>query len=268
MSLSKEAIKHIQDFTIAGQKTETDDNTIILPDGYRIEDLEEYQDQRNRFRGIFNTHRIDDFAAYANAQNGKPPVFVSQDTMRARAIFDMGDIDNPLHCKHTAIVDMKSTPEYAYLNNSILGMIMNQQELAEFMEDYHQVLQCAEAGGDEIPMKKAIAAIRRVTIERKAKQESDIQSYTSKQSALEEITAKSGDNQLPAFIVMNTPLYIGMSTYSVKMRISMLTRSEPAFKIRAINIDKIKEACAEEFKGMITAAVDTDTVYIGGIDLR
>lgn len=269
MSLSKEALLQLEKNFKAGDVVfGVDHGAIILPDGFRIESTEYLNAERDQFRGKFDTHRIEDFAAYANNQKGEPPVFVDQDSMSATTIFDMGDVDHPLHCRHKATVRMKPTPEYVYLLGAIVDKEMNQQQFAEFLEDYNNILACGETDGGELPIKKAISAVRRVTVERTAKQESDVQSYTSKQSAMEQIEAKSGDNQLPAFIVMSTPLYYGLSAYPIKMRVSLLPRAEPVFKVRAINLDKVLETCAEEFKALIDKGVDAGIVYIGNIDPR
>ena len=268
MSLTKEALVHLEKNYAAGVGVdEVDFGAIILPVGFDIKRTEYLNEERDQFRGSFKTHRIEDFALYANAQKGKPPVFIDHDNMTARAIFDMGDIEHPLHCKHSACVRMKQTPEYSHLICAVLDSVMSQMEFAEFLEDYNAILQCADSIGDPMPIKKAIAAVRRVTVEHKAKQESEVQSYSTKQSAMEQIEAKSGDNQLPAYVVLEAPLFYGLSTYPIKMRVSLLPRTGPTFKLRAINHDKVLETCAEEFRAKIVASVVSDDVYIGSMDV-
>ncbi|WP_122771462.1 DUF2303 family protein, partial [Pseudomonas viridiflava] len=66
MSLSKEAIQLITDNALIaeGKYLGTDTPTIVMPEGAKIVNLEQYAAGRSRFRGTFSTNSLVDFARY------------------------------------------------------------------------------------------------------------------------------------------------------------------------------------------------------------
>ncbi len=273
MSLTKEAIKLLQDNAVAGKSVMTFFDTVIMPDGYHVQDLEEYQEQRNHFRMKFQTHLVDQYLDHLDARHGdgnpdnKPQIFVNQDDMSAVTIFDMGTPANPLHCKDRAVIKLKRTPEYHMLD-SVLGRDgvrrMNQTDLAELLEDYGSIIQCGDGESDVMPIKKAIAAVRRVKIKAEGESSSEIQNFSSNRSSLEKI--ESTGDPLPAYIVFVAPAFYGLKSYPLKCRLSLNLGDSISFTLRCINWDKVMEACATEFSQQLASRGNRTT--IGTIDPR
>ncbi|WP_122848467.1 DUF2303 family protein, partial [Pseudomonas viridiflava] len=66
MSLTKEAIQLITDNALIaeGKDLGTSMPTVVLPEGAKIVNLEQYGAGRSRFRGTFSTNSLADFAKY------------------------------------------------------------------------------------------------------------------------------------------------------------------------------------------------------------
>lgn len=265
MSMTKEALIHLQNSSIAGKALSEDYAGIVVPDGYRLESLESFQKHKNHFEALYHTHRIEDFAVYlVTNDNEHPMIFIDVERMTAGVTFDSGTPDLPGHCMHRSNLALKQTPEYTYMSAEILNRQMHQQQLAEFVEDYASILMCADSNGEPITPKKAAAAFRRVTVETKASQERDVQSYTTKQSAMEKVEARSGDNPLPAFIVITCALYQGLPEFQIKTRVSLFTgRGAATFGVRPINLDKVIEASGDAFRAKLASELPGYDLLMG-----
>ena len=153
-----------------------DTGLAALPDGYTIHDLENMQATRRRARGVMGTSVIADFATYVlqHKEEGAT-VFVNPDEMTATAVLNLGKPDGPGHADNIAKLGLKRTAAYAALRNIATGAGHKQATMAEFFEDWPGELHFFNEEG-AIAAPKAIAAIRKVTIEALRKVECSEQS--------------------------------------------------------------------------------------------
>ena len=277
MSFTKDALEHVEQNAFAATldaKTLCDFNVAVLPGGMQIHDLEEYQEHRNQFRGALSTNSIKDFVEYSNLQ-AKGSCFISRSSMSAQTVFDLGDDVNPGHCKHTAKVSLKKLAAYSQLQNQD-GRRMDQQDFAEFIEDYRDNIKLvADFPYDLEDFKvmdfsEGIAAIRRVTINKKREQEHGVQSFSANKSSMEQIDATSDGNQLPGYLTFQCKPYESLSQYTFVVRIGLvITGNEPVFIPRIIKAEETEELMSDEFTDLITGDLD-DTIphYMGMFDSK
>lgn len=258
--LSKEAIQHIEAQAVAAAGirvvAQDGDDLLLVPDTYKVQNLERYQEYRNRLRGALNTHSVKDFAKYVEAQNLNegPRGFIDQDRMSAVVIFNLGDEKTPAgHGDNTATLTLKPTAAFTAAAN-IAGRQLTQQQLAEWLEDWLPHL-TAHAGAAELNMLQAINGIRRMTIQASAKRDSTVGDFGASRSAMDEIEAKSQETLASAFTFTTVP-YEGLQAAAIQLRLSVITgKDEPVLKLRWVSEEAQREEFAREFKELLNAEV-------------
>lgn len=112
--LNGNAIEKIQELTLAAVHTQdlkvTQCPTVMLPSGYGIESLERFNLNRFRFRGATETTSITDFVRYSvgYAVTDTPArCFIDAESMSARAVFNIGSLDEPGHADNVASIRLK-----------------------------------------------------------------------------------------------------------------------------------------------------------------
>jgi uncharacterized protein YfdQ (DUF2303 family) len=259
MSLTVETLSRISDLTLASHealsKVIGSEAAIALPSSMSVVDLEKFMPNRRRFRGNLATENIDAFCDYALYQLAGD-VFVSSQNMSARAIFDLGNEDEPGHCEHTASLGLTKTAAYDALL-SVDGVALGQKALAEWLEDWGRYIQCFDTEGEDLHISKALASVRKMTIETARKIESEEQNMGRQLSAMERIEVKSEGQQLGGFYFVCTP-YNGFSAKQFRIPLSALTGGETIkLKLRIQEVEAIKEEITEEFYSKIESKLSS-----------
>lgn len=257
---SKEAITALQESqAIAAAAVAFKDqgeslNAVTLPSDYTIHDLEKFLPERRRARGSMSTSSIAAFEAYTsgNHQHGCN-VFVDQTAMAATAVLNLGTPDAPGHADDTAVLTLQRTAAYKALLLVANGAGHSQTVVAEFLEDWPDFIKCFNDAG-EITPPKAIAAIRKLTIESLRKLESTEQQLSASRSAFESVQATSAD-PLPTTIYFTCEPYQDLPARTFVLRLSIKTgESKPAISLRIVKAEKHAEEMALELSDLITAA--------------
>ncbi|MCF5225981.1 DUF2303 family protein, partial [Pseudomonas syringae] len=115
MSLTKEAIQLIIDNALVadGRSLHTVTPTIVLPEGVKVVNMEQYSAGRSRFRGTCSTNSLADFAKYVSdraAADAKG--FINQDEMTCSVLFNLGNEEVPGHADDRAVLKLKPTAAY------------------------------------------------------------------------------------------------------------------------------------------------------------
>jgi uncharacterized protein YfdQ (DUF2303 family) len=234
-----------------------------LPEHYKLHDVEKWMAIRRRAIGIMKTSAVDDFAAYVDqhAETGAT-VFVNADAMRAVAVLNLGAPDEPGHADNTAEFAPKATAAFSALQHIANGQPRSQQEVAEFMEDWPSMVSCFNDEGTISPA-KAIAAVRKVTIEAMRKMESQEKQLSASRSAFESVQATSTE-PLPALIYFETVPFHGLQSRLFVMRLGVRTGGEkPAITLRIQNMEQHNEEMAKELTEIVACAIQTLPVLIG-----
>lgn len=256
--LSKEAIQHLEAQAVAAANIRVSvpggAELAVVGSEFRLENLEQYQPGRNRFRGALNTHSVKDFSAYVSANVlNESRGFIDQDKMSAHVVFNLGNDKHAGHGDHHATLILKQTAAFKALQE-VVGRPLSQQQLAEWLEDWLQNLQ-ASANGADLPMLQAIAGIRRMTLKATAQRDSTVSDFGASRSAMDEIEAKSQETLASSFTFTTVP-YEGLQPAAVQLRLSVITgKDEPVLKLRWVGEEAQREEFAREFKELLTAEV-------------
>lgn len=255
-----EALKSGQEITAAATAVQSaiahGNACVALPEDIKMRDIEEYMNMRRRPRGTMTTRFIQPFAEYAeeHAETGAV-VFVNPDNMTATAVLDLGTPEQPGHADNKALLELNKTAAYAALLTIASGP-RSQQDVAEFLEDWADNLQCYSAEG-MIQPQLAIAAVRKITIESAQKVHSEEHSLSASRSAFESIKATSAD-PLPTTVHFNCRAYADLAERTFVLRLSILTsESKPKLTLRIQKAEAHNEEMATELAARISDAVGT-----------
>lgn len=269
MSMDKSAIEQIQKSLVAEVLNRSVDITdaqapiIAMPADFEVHNLERYYPTRARFRGRFITQSIDDFVRYTHNDGGH--CFIDAEKMRAISIMDLGTPDAPGHAEHVAGLSLAITAPFRALQ-SIDGNPKPQSGIAEWLEDWRDHLRAEGKDGEEIDIKKAIGAVRKITITAARESEHTEESLSQSRSLMESIEAKSKDTDLPAFFYFHCIPYEGLQERKFMLRLSVVTVGNAiSLVLRTARREAIQEEMANEFKELLLDKFDTGAVdvYIG-----
>lgn len=230
---------------------------VALPSDFKQHDLETFMPKRRRARGVMSTSAGPDFAQYvaAHAEEGAC-VFVDANEMQAVAVLNMGTPGNPGHTDNRAKLVLKRTAAYGALS-AVVGHGVSQLKAAEFLEDWAEHIKCFNDEGHVAPH-KAIAAIRKLSIETMRKLESSEQSLSASKSAFESIQATSAD-PIPTTIYFKCEPYHGLTEREFVLRLGVLTGGDkPTIILRVVKQELHDEEMATEFAERVRGVLGAD----------
>ncbi len=270
-------LRNIQAETIQRFIQEQTDGTVAaLPVGVTVNDLEQYLEQRRRYRGSMTTNLIAEFVEYVTATTddygwlpaaGDFPCFVSPSTMSAKTFFNLGDAENPGHGDHHANLQLEKTEAFKQLLETN-GRKMDQKALAEWLEDWKDHLEAfAEDGTTNVPMAAAVSAVRRITIGTKAEATSETRSLSTHQSAMAEVEARNKD-QFPCFLKFTCEPYQGLEERTFTLRLSLITSEKPVIVPRIVRLETAEEEMAQELEEKLRTGFEDTPVktFVGSFN--
>ncbi len=269
MSLTKEAIQLITDTALeaTGKTLTTLVPTVVLPESSKVVNLEQFQAGRSRFRGSYATHSLADFSSYV-AERAAPGArgFINQDEMSCVLLFNLGTVAEPGHADDRAILKLKATAGYTAAQ-SIGGRGISQKDLSDWIEDWHQYLTPVDDEGNEIPVAKAIAAVRTITIKATSESETTVGDTSASRSAMDQIEARSKET-LPVALQFRTIPFEGLTEQQITLRLSVITSgAQPVLKLRWVGEEVQREDIAQEFKAVLQRNIgDAATLSLGAFD--
>lgn len=224
---------------------------VALPDNFTLHDIEDSLEYRIRARGSMKTSAVGDFANYVVTHSeAGAMVFVDHNSMQATAVLNLGTPSSPGHCDNTAVFVAESTAAFDALK-SISGSARKQQDVAEFFEDWQDHMSFADSDGAAIAPGKAIAAIRKLTIEAMRKVESEEGQLSASKSAFESIKASSVE-MIPTRLSFTCLPYKGLLPRTFELRLSILTTSDkPSIVLRLIKFETHREEMASELVELV-----------------
>lgn len=234
-----------------------------LPENFRLHDLEKHMATRRRAIGTMSTTSSQDFANYIkdHAEAGAT-VFVSTEAMKAVAVLNLGTPEEPGHADNLAVLAPKKTAAFSALLAIANGHPRSQQDIAEFLEDWPSMVSCYNDEGN-ITNAKAIAAVRKLSIEAMRKMESVEKQHAASRSAFESIQASSTE-PLPTLVYFETVPYNGLKSRLFVMRLGVRTGGDkPALTLRVQNMEQHEEDMATELADLVGDTVKTTPVLLG-----
>jgi uncharacterized protein YfdQ (DUF2303 family) len=264
--LDREAIEQLQESEAIsaanGHANSPDRGIVALPEKFKIHDLEAYLPNRRRARGTMTTVSDTDFAAYVKAHKEEgAAVFVNEKDMTATAILNLGTPEKPGHTDNRAVLAPPKTAAYSALLSIANGRGQPQKAIAEFLEDWSDIIRC-QGATEAIPVPKAVAAMRKLTIEELRKQNSEEQNLSAHRSVFETITASSSE-PIPATVTFACVPHVGMQSREFVMRLGILTgEANPMPVLRIIKKEVHDEQMAQELSERIRSALTGEGVTV------
>lgn len=255
---------------------QTDGSAVAIPEGVKIADIEQYLEHRRRYRGSMSTNLISEFVEFTTAtcdiyshamELDNVPCFVNARKMAATVYFNLGDIDEPGHGDHTAILEMDQTESLRELLK-INGVKLDQRTLAEWMEDWRDHIEAlAEDGNTILPIGPAVAAVRKITIGASSETTSETQTFSNRQSAMAEVEAKNRD-QMPAFLRFTCEPYQGLQERTFTLRLSLITGETPRIGLRIVRLETAEEEMAQELEEKLRTGFEDTPVktFVGSFN--
>lgn len=256
----KEAITALQEGTSikAANSSLSVEDVSALPSDYALHDLEKYMHARRRVRGTMATSVLASFAAYCvlHGEAGAA-VFINPQDMAATAVLNLGNPEQPGHADNLAKLTLKKTAAYTALTQHANGTGYKQATIAEFLEDWAEHVTCFNDAGP-VTTPKAIAAIRKLTIESMRKLESSVQQLGASMSAFESVQASSVD-PLPTTLYFDCQPYADLNSRQFVLRLGVLTSGEkPTVNLRIVKDELHAEEMANELATLIEGHFSSD----------
>lgn len=274
--LEAKAIELLQQSSVSNQINsqiieQVDFKVAAVPENFRMTSLEGFRAKRNQFRGKYATKSIESFSQYTAAKADEyehdAECFIDADSISAEAFFDIGVVKEPGHCRHSASVQLEKTSAYSSLLR-INGNLLSQRDASDWLEDWLPNLQAFDGAGDSVQIKKAIGAVRQITIDAVRKVESEVGDLSESASLMERIDASSKDT-MPAVFIFTCEPYNGLGERRFELRLGVRTSGDrPALVLRILRLEAEQEAIAKEFHEKLEhafkgAAVNT---FIGSFE--
>lgn len=237
--------------------------TALLPNGYQLTALEQYQPQPDRFCGTFATRIIGEFINYINDHaDSHSSVFIDPASMAATAILDMGDKDEPHWGQHKTSLTLKSLPDFASLvaNND---HVFTQQGFIDFAEDWEVNLLFFNDARNAMDFKQAINAIRRITVNATSSQDSEVNQFNRQHSSMDAIEVSSKNAVLPTGFSFSFIPYDGFDRAEFVCQLRPVTNNKvPELKYRIVGLDNEINRLAEQFKTILHKAITDDDISL------
>ena len=234
-----------------------------LPSDFKLHDLEKHQTFRRRAIGVMKTNALPDFATYveAHAEIGAT-VFVNAAVMSATAVLNLGIPEEPGQADNLAVLEARRTAAFQAMLTVSGGQAHSQQTIAEFLEDWPSMVSCFNDEGTISPA-KAIAAVRKVTIEAMRKMENTEKQHAASRSAFESVQATSTE-PLPTLVYFETVPYHGLASRLFVLRLGVRTSGDkPTITLRVQNLEQHEEEMANELAELVRSTVKTTAVLLG-----
>lgn len=242
---------------------------VSVPQGFRLEDTEEYQENRNRFRGRYDTESSKSFAQYVTDRKTVDKCFVDKtnlSAMRCQAIFNLGDEALAGHADDVANLVLPITDEFNALRS--VGRA-SQSKIVDFIQDYAHCLTFSDQDEDSeefnsMSFSHALKAFRSMTVKSAREMTSNLNDMSSSKSALERIEADSSI-RLPRFVHMTTSLYEDLPEVTVTARVAIITDGESlGISLRIVSQQKELNDAAQRFVDLVTDILPKETpIYVG-----
>lgn len=233
-------------------------HVVALPEDFKLHDLEKNQPHRRRARGAMATDSLGSFVAY-NRVHAEPgaSVFIDTGAMRATAVLNLGTPEFPGQADNLATYSPDPTAAYIGLSATANGLGRKQVEIAEFFEDWPDHLQFFHGDGKLEPV-KAIAAIRKLTIESMRKLESSEQQLSASRSAFESVQATS-ETPIPTTVYFTCKPYEVLQSRLFVLRLAIHTANDkPAISLRIQKLELHKEEMGVELAEVIAGGFAGD----------
>ncbi|MCH7295448.1 DUF2303 family protein [Acinetobacter higginsii] len=237
----------------------------IIPRDFNVHSLEQYNQQRDRFRGRFSTLAIAAFITYVADRNvtGIKSFISTKKGLSAETIFNIGDEVEPGHADDIACLNLEKTPEFIALEN-VDGNRFSQQDLTDWLDDWADFVKPHDVSGP-LQAEKALRALRNVKLGRSRDVDSDVRDMGQKLSVTESVEAEGVVAGLPTHFILTTESYKGLPVEEIKISFRISTKDDvPTFVLRFVGRDAHNQLRADQFTEILESELsDLGSFYQG-----
>lgn len=253
-----------------------------IHEDYKVADLEQFLNGRNRARGVLTTPSFEDFKSYVLQHSESGPVsvscssnepyvapqtalvFVDHKNVAATAILNFTQ-DNFAqgHCDHKATLKLEPTVVWEKLNKIKDGKF-NQKSFATLLEDWAGVFVALTPNNETISIGEALNAVRNMKISATSSSESQVTNLSESRSVLENVEASTTVGKLPAYFEIKDTAYVGLDEKTIKLR--LLTNDSdgsPVFALQIVKEELLRNEIIQEFKDKVIELLPDNEVRIG-----
>lgn len=262
--LNEETLQNLQNNPVAHEVMQTTGGrATVIPERYRVQDLNHWHERPQRFTGAYRTGSIADFIAYANAnKQADSALYIDQDEHSAVLIIDHGTHTEPRHGEHKAILNLKPTPAYLTLQKIHEGK-NKQQNIAEWIEDWGENLTVEDDSGESMSVAQATAAIRRITIAAQREGEYEDNDNKRKLTVSEQVEAKMRGKQ-PKTLRFTFIPFDGFEPVQAEIRLIVLAiEGTPIIRTRVLQKEAFEEKLGQTFKSKLQEGITGIPAYVG-----
>lgn len=194
----------------------TEEHAALVPEGYRIEDLEQFHDSPRRIRQHVNFHNARDFATYVNRfKDAETTVYADLDGTRFTAVLDHSGYGIPAWGAHRASYACPHSRSWKTWTSAD-GKAMRQAEFAKFIEDNLPDVQ-HPSGSDILTISRTLEAKKKVDFQSGVRLDNGEVQITFN----EEIqgTAGKGTIEVPETFELGIPVFEGGDHYALTARL-------------------------------------------------
>ena len=255
---------------------------VAVHENYKVADLEQFLNGRNRARGVLTTPSFEDFKSYV-LQHSEPGrtnvacsadqpyvapqtalVFVDHKNVAATAILNFTQDDFAQgHCDHKATLKLEPTVVWEKLNKIKDGKF-NQKSFATLLEDWAGVFVALTPNNETISIGEALNAVRNMKISATSSSESQVTNLSESRSVLENVEASTTVGKLPAYFEIKDTAYVGLDEKTIKLRLlTNDSEGSPVFALQIVKEELLRNEIIQEFKNKVIALLPDNEVRIG-----
>lgn len=248
---------------------------IALNNDYTVNDLEEFQNGRNRARGVLKTPSFEDFKSYVLSAEPQcnedeaisltgAPVFVDHKNVSATAILNFAAKGfSQGHCDHKALLQLEPTVVWSKLN-ALKDRKLSQRDFAVFLEDWVSVLEITDADGNVIGGAQALSAVRNMKIDATVSADHSVGNLSESRSRFEQVEARSKEEFTPAYFKIPDSAYFGLDERLIVLRLIVNTNDDkPVFSIQIVKEELLLDEIIQDFKAKVIELLPENPVRIG-----
>lgn len=236
-----------------------EDALVLLPPGYKVEDLERFHEAPRRIRQRVTVSDVDSLRRYLARFEGAPlAVFADPPAGTFRAVLDYHAAAVPGWGEHACTLQLTKTPEWETWTKGD-GKRMGQVELAEFVETH--IKDVAEPAGAELLQSVTdLQALREVQFGSKVDLDRGDLTFTYKSE-----TRGNGQVHFPERIVLALAPFLGMDTFAVDARLRYRVSDEGGLSMwyQLLNAEEVLDKAAEEALGAVREIAGEERVFVG-----
>jgi uncharacterized protein YfdQ (DUF2303 family) len=237
-----------------------DDQFLIVPDGYKAQDLIHLKAQPRRITETKHFDRMESFCRYVNVfKDDTTFIRLNQVNGSVSAILDYHAVDGPSWCSHQAGFSPVLTEEWKRWKQKD-GQSLSQKDLAEFLEDNAPDI-VNPSSAELLDVARSLTAKLNVNFKRAVVLEDDTVQLTYEET----IDAKAGVKgslEIPSEFTISVAVFAGSSPEPLNIRLRYsIKEGQLTFKMVLVRPHKHVEREIDNIAATIKATCDIQPFY-------